>query len=239
MAESETAGPVRSFFDKRYTFPGYTFLLVVTLALANRVVGFVGNSGGQTATLILGVVLLLDGAPLGFLISQPWFVILNHYVKPNSLWVNNIKSADSSLKEDTSMALVAGDLLVFSEQKQTEMKEYLRRRIDLVNLMGSIMLAIPFATVASFVLDRLWKSTPPNPSFNHAVYLMYFLLVLLEATIYLAYRSTRREWDLASWAMMREAIDKDTPAFKSLVQRLAEDARKQTEPNKLAQPTKS
>ena len=71
----------RTYFSIRLTVPGYTLLLWILLINLGPFISFVQNNNFQNNnTALFGILLsfitLISGPLLGFLVSQPWYLIL-------------------------------------------------------------------------------------------------------------------------------------------------------------------
>ena len=149
--------PERSFFDIRSTFPGYAFLLIVISSIAPHAVDLATKelkSLGMTSsadvsgtlTVVLGALFILNGAPIGFLVSQPWYLISKELL----LWRNLL--VDFQLPDFTKTeTIVRADLTLYSLSNR-DIVDYIRRRLDLLNTMGSMIIAIIFGCIVSIAL---------------------------------------------------------------------------------------
>ena len=138
----------RSFFDIRIAVPGYSFILSFLVPnigslcfLAQRI----ANSGAiQFLGIVFGFLTILSGAAIGFLISQPWYLIYNVAFKTlHTRWIR--KSLQKSLPKvdfkDYDSFHTIYNYVVHSE-KNSGVHSYLDRRLDLFNLMCSSIIAV-------------------------------------------------------------------------------------------------
>lgn len=58
----------REFFNIRYSFPGYIFVGIILLMNFKSLLNL-GNSN-----LLIGIVSILSGGPIGFIICQSWYL---------------------------------------------------------------------------------------------------------------------------------------------------------------------
>ena len=68
----------RSLFNIRYTFPGYTFLLFVVMMSSQQLWFKVKDTGLGFFTAIFAFIYLLSGAPIGYFVSQLWYLDFHH-----------------------------------------------------------------------------------------------------------------------------------------------------------------
>jgi len=157
----------RSFFDLRYAVPGYTFLLFFILIL-NEVVLYLlqiltRSTTSETLTgFLVSILTLLSGTTIGFLVSQPWYCFYNccfkkeRYLKdvftkfknlgicPNKRICNDQNGElFGAQKKDVLITVI--DYIVQKEHEQ--LKDYIGRRYDLINLMGSTIVSIAMVLV--------------------------------------------------------------------------------------------
>lgn len=139
----------RSFFNVRYTFPGYTFLLLIVIAIASWLFDLTQKFGGPHAQNIppellaagIGALFLLNGAPVGFLVSQSWFIFYKWYVIRHSYLKPFIAKGGGLEKNDFAESIVLVDLAVLRMASERQFV-YLQRRYDLLNLLGCEIFAI-------------------------------------------------------------------------------------------------
>jgi hypothetical protein len=147
----------RTFFDKRYTFPGYTFLILVLGGLSSWIVGIVENSlasnnGSQSDLLavIIGSLFLLNGSPVGFLVSQPWFLVHKFVIAPRAYVLEYRKTLFGEPDILTTSVIIDFEILRRTDERQFS---YIQRRWDLLNLLGSEIFAIPLGLLAAWLLQ--------------------------------------------------------------------------------------
>ncbi|MCW4012161.1 MAG: hypothetical protein NWF07_04120 [Candidatus Bathyarchaeota archaeon] len=145
----------RSFFDVRYTLPGYTFIIFLTFTLS-------GFPYEDTITNI--VTLAISGAPIGFLISQLWYFLLYQ-----SCWQGSYGRKDNprvymrylhqklgvSKRYDPSSTVL--DYLYHLCKNET-LKGHVDRRWDLYNIMGSSFIAV----LLGLLVGHLWMCDPES-----------------------------------------------------------------------------
>ena len=59
---------MRNFLDIRYTLPGYTFLLFLVGINVPKLPYLLENIGNPSASFVVGLLTIVSGSPLGFLI---------------------------------------------------------------------------------------------------------------------------------------------------------------------------
>lgn len=85
---------------------------------------------------VLSVVFVLGGAPIGFLISQPWYLLYREVWWTRQGVMFEYKQKHSL---ETEVALAKADQQIIRNDK---LARYLNHRWDLVHLLGSEVLAI-------------------------------------------------------------------------------------------------
>ena len=86
---------MRSYLDVRLTLPGYSFLLFAIGANIPILSQYVDKIGGTTTSIVMGVIMVVSGAPIGFLVSQGWYYIITKN------WFGLVYMEDRIRKEGT------------------------------------------------------------------------------------------------------------------------------------------
>ena len=98
----------RSFFDLRYAVPGFTFLLFLVLILRVEFLSFLRLFTTPDTSLVgfsLGLLTLMSGSVIGFLISQIWYAYYNCCYKKKYL-KESFKILDGlGVKEDLTTVI--------------------------------------------------------------------------------------------------------------------------------------
>jgi len=150
----------RPFFQSRYAYAGFTFLLIVILLTARNVIpllkskAFSLDSGSspnpEFGAALLGIVFVLNGAPIGFLISQPWFLFQRY-----ALWTNDplYKKFKGKLPKGTprEQVIAEADIWVWNLDDDRVLG-YIERRVDVMNILGSVAFAIPFGFLVGIIV---------------------------------------------------------------------------------------
>lgn len=179
----------RTFFDIRYVFPGYTFLLLIFLILFPQVTQLIQEEIIFSA--IFGFIYALNGIPIGFLVSQIWYIFYYKtiflgpygiYKKPRKYikyLIDNYDVVDDALK---SMIIV--DYLYAKYEK--ELTGYINRRWDIVNILGatiiSIISSIEIAVYLKYDLIFLFNKFDLNGLNKYDIFVIeigLFIVVLL------------------------------------------------------------
>jgi hypothetical protein len=164
----------RSFFDKRFTYPGYVFILWVLLLNLNLIWFFLMEmdqleNSIQFIGILLSFLTILSGAPIGFLISQFWYLRMNCIkekliIKQEGPWdlllkqYNEISSKNidiKSLDAEINYKLLAIQNYIESKHNKY-IRSYIARRWDILNIIGStsysICLGLLFGYITRWVL---------------------------------------------------------------------------------------
>jgi hypothetical protein len=123
----------RPFFNIRFAYPGYTYLLFIGLLSFEKLQSILKEPVGLWETII-GFLLLLSGAPLGFLISQTWYLIFGLYLKTDS---------EEFVEK----------YLIVSKCHNEEVRNYVFRRVDILNTLGSTMVSITLSIITSLYIN--------------------------------------------------------------------------------------
>jgi hypothetical protein len=139
----------RSLFDYRYAIPGYTFLLVIIAANVD-LLGFAKLGGNTGLSLLAGFLVAFSGSPLGFLISQPWFLYFRKFVLPNAPYILLVQDKLPELKCHPAESSIVADYIFLSSTEQS-LKDHAQRRFDLVNSFGATGTGILAGILGAFV----------------------------------------------------------------------------------------
>ena len=146
----------RSFFDVRYTFPGFTFLLLVLSAIGSWLFHLtVGRSyAGQNVppellVVLVGALFLLNGAPVGFLVSQPWLIIHKVFFMGRTYLREFRQEQEHGQGISESIVLMDFEILRRADDRQLR---HLQRRWDLLNLLGSEVSSISCGLLIASIL---------------------------------------------------------------------------------------
>ena len=122
----------RTFFNMRYAYPGYTFLLFLGLLSYDKISTIITTSSNLWSTII-GFLLVLSGAPIGFLLSQIWYLLIGLILKTDS---------DPFIEKN---------YIVFKNQEKG-IGNYIIRRGDILNTLGSTIVSIILSCVFAYFL---------------------------------------------------------------------------------------
>jgi len=114
--------------------------------------------------LLLGFVTLLSGSALGFLISQFWHVIYNYILKiycilerrPHYAFL--IKNFEQYREKDKLLSLM--NYFIISLIKDQRMSDYITRRSDLFNTLGSTGISLFIGSLSGFVIKTYILKNP-------------------------------------------------------------------------------
>jgi hypothetical protein len=159
----------RPFFNTRYTYPGFLFLFWFGFICRTEVLTAIPDS--DTAKLILGIIFTLSGAPIGFVISQfgysflfngPLYKDTYGQLRPyrpfdSILFLEkkfgiNIKNIQNSIAAMNYLYLLQRKTKQTIGRVETEIeydliRNYVQRRVDILNTLGSSMIAIFLGTL--------------------------------------------------------------------------------------------
>jgi hypothetical protein len=183
----------RSFFDIRYTIPGYTFILYFILVNLESFVFFVVKIAELESITLLGIIFgfltLLSGAALGFLVSQPWHALNNLFFR-----IRPYERVNKRIKQRFSIEKM--DYKVLSTKKKA-LIDYLMRRWDLFNLMGAIISAIGLGTLfgwlVSLTITADFKLSLPIHGEAFMIVIAIFTLIIILSLIEGMY-TVAKEW---------------------------------------------
>lgn len=220
---SERASPERSFFNTRYVYPGFTFLLGL-LILNPKLLTLVLESADDG--LFSGIIALIGIAPLGFLVGQMWHIILYiirglmtkqrdsiSYLDETIIFKDENKDEKKYCRFQKNVKLLRiRDFLyhyefVYETNKKTErMSMYLSRRWDLLNTIGSgctsYILAVFIGNImrdsnwfVPMVRTKIWEISFKNYCWFYWMFTIFFIIVSF-CGIYMINRD-RQEFILA------------------------------------------
>jgi len=146
MSESRFVSE-RTYFSFRYAIPGYTFLILVLLInieflfsqmkLFSEIITIFG--------IILGLLSLLSGSAIGFIVSQLWYLVYNCYYKRyRKLMERDSYKKLIDLIEFTGDAtdLVSIMAYILTSKIDNKITNYINRLIDMRNSLASTLFAI-------------------------------------------------------------------------------------------------
>ena len=147
---------------------------------------------------------LLEGSAVGFLISQPWHLFYDFFLRQNSL-----HSARKFLQRQDRYKLIDKyqrmreqtvflDYLIHMADKQ--ILTYLQRRWDLLHTIGSTLMAVLVGSLVGFIFRVSWlKAEFWNP-FDYFVIVAFPFFVLI---LICSYRIVNSEHDRMALAAVR------------------------------------
>ena len=145
----------RQFFNLRYGIPGYSFVVFLLFPFMDSIAQLLGKLGisdlSSSASVLLGVVALLAGPPIGFLISQPRYIINHSKLKDGLSFVKMLKEDIFNVGPETWKVVTVSDFILHNCDVKG-IVDYLDRRLDLKNLFGAEFVAIEMGTVVGVIL---------------------------------------------------------------------------------------
>jgi len=205
---------MRSFLDIRYTLPGYTFLLFVFVINVPKLPPYLENMGDPFISIFIGIITVVSGAPLGFLISQIWYLFLTQnwfgigiYGKQG----NKKKYIDYLHKkgviEDKTITVNVLDYL-YHQCDNKDLKDYVNRRWNMYNIFGSTSFAVIIGTIFGLLFrNHLEPITISNILLHEKV--MVVLGIFLIGCFYFGMKPVRDEHEYMVWIIIRNVVRKD------------------------------
>lgn len=150
----------RTFFDQRYTTPGYVFillLLIINLGLLKNL--FQMENIPNLAVTIIGLLLgfILSGPAIGFLVSQLWY-LLSQTIFRSRVYLSNsvskVLTEECEVEDDDDILITISDHISHT-YKNEEIRRYQERRWDLLNLMGSVCVTILLGLALGYAIRWL------------------------------------------------------------------------------------
>lgn len=179
----------RSFFNIRYHFPGYTFLLFIVLFCIHQFIELSKQDNFGFFTIVFPFIYLLSGSPLGFLVSQVWYLYFDHW-KKGYYWKKRCEKRayikylyaiieKSEILDDPMKAIIIIDYL-YNKFVDDNSKSYVDRRWDLIHLMGSIRVSIILGILFGIYIDiKLMITMKYNYSNDFYIFYISFYVILL------------------------------------------------------------
>jgi len=141
---------MRNFLDIRYTFPGYTFIIFFIGISYNHLQYFLPKIEGTTISLLIGLSAIIIGAPIGFYVSQVWYFFNTMNYFGLGVYGSQIKKRkyiellhEKGIDESRHITINVLDYLFHQGIKnQNTLREYVRKRWNMYNIMGSSIAAI-------------------------------------------------------------------------------------------------
>jgi hypothetical protein len=135
----------RGYFTLRYILPGYTFLLLIISINFLPLLTFINKiSSPEIFGIIIAVVTLFTGSPLGFIVSQVWW--LRFHQKGGILGLKEFheekeiieKQFQGILKVNNNMEVIEAilDLSIFLEEDK-KLLDLIQRRWDMYHNLSS------------------------------------------------------------------------------------------------------
>ncbi len=146
----------RSFFNLRYSIPGYLFLIFAVITYPGVFQDISNIAGSELMGVILGV---MSGPALGFLISQIWYTLVYNRKKMNIYKSNkelrkylDYLHKDHYIKKDDPDVLEYVCNYLYCHYDNDRLIEYGNRRWDLFRIMGISKISIIMGIAISIAL---------------------------------------------------------------------------------------
>lgn len=140
---------VKNYLDIRYAFPGYTFILFVVGTSYPFFYEWLQTFPTDVSKIVVGIITVLGTSPIGFLISQLWYLFPIKNWFGSSVYGDQMENKkrkyvkllhDNQVKKDRYSTVHVLDYLISNSNDNA--KKYLSKRWDMYNIMGSTVIAI-------------------------------------------------------------------------------------------------
>jgi len=210
----------RTFFSLRYTIPGYIFILILILVTLPKLRIIFTDI---VSTDLIGIVLgfLLSGPPVGFLVSQIWYVLFkSDYLRELGFWrglclgdgVDVQWRRRKFLRERFNLRRQYPQELTFSNYIHTLLegdpwRDYTERRFNLMHILGSSLFAILLSICISYI-PMMFIFAIQGTTIIVVAYEIWLFIVILILAAYLlcSLRNIHLEHALASEVSIRKTI---------------------------------
>lgn len=153
----------RGFFNIRYSFPGYAFLLFSILICLEKLPLLLDwmektlNIQTNEVQILFSILIVLNGAPIGFIFSQLWFLLkylLEKYWRtPKHLkTLQELTNRYSWLEKYDNAALAYEYIFYSAEEKTDRFIGFAERRFDLIATLGALIIAILGGLISGYYL---------------------------------------------------------------------------------------
>lgn len=213
----------RTFFSLRYTIPGYTFLLILILVtMPKLLVLFTASLSTDLIGMFLGF--LLSGPPVGFLVSQIWYVLFkSDCLMKSGFWrtlclskgMDVQKERREFLRSKYNLKEQYHQELTFSDYLHTLLgktgdpwRDYTERRFNLMHILGSSFFSAIFSTVVGYItiLAIFAIDGVTLPIIFYEIGLLAFIIVTLIFLLH-SLRNIHLEHALASQVSIKKAVN--------------------------------
>lgn len=144
----------RTFFTLRYALPGYTFILMSILVAYPELQLVLPQI--EDATLVgafLAFLYLLSGGAIGFLVSQPYYVIYNLFIAGRYGGLTEMREflrKKYHLTDDIGRQIIFFNYIKSLSDKEFQI--YAQRRWDLMHICGSTFVATIIGLIFGFLI---------------------------------------------------------------------------------------
>lgn len=168
----------RSFFDHRYVYPAFTFLIACVFTNIGLVIQILLNTEISGSSIIVGILSLLGVSSMGILLGLFWHLILNlfrmKFLRASSRWILEYNySSEFKLDINYYRIIVEGffiirnlrllyirdyllHYIIYSEKNQST-RNFLERRWDFLNTIGSGMTSYIMGLIMGYYLNAWYK----------------------------------------------------------------------------------
>ena len=169
--------PERPFFSLRYALPGYIFLIIVFFTNLSTLTAIL--SKGRSIEIFGALLALLSGSPIGFIVSQIWYILFNHLLFGNYKVlpkINEFLKTKLGVKEIDDYHLQIFSDYVQRLSTNKNMLNYSQRRWDLIHLFGSTISAMFIGLVFGIISDYILSNYIAG--LNYTISFLVFLICI-------------------------------------------------------------
>jgi hypothetical protein len=233
--------PERGYFDLRTLVPGYSFIILVVAI--NFYPLFVDIKLSDMSSIFAGIVALLGGPTLGFLVSQVWWWWF-HWQIPLYKWrpiqelIKKYKLTKQETSQDKKKVLIVYDYLlhafIHSSEEKKGLSTYAFRRWDMLVLLSTTRLSLMLG-VAVGALFRILSEIflfNWNIASEFEQNLFFFIcksefwvlaIIIVGAILLIGFVWHGIKWVLNEYEGMHEAIIKETDATQEEIEKIFPD----------------
>lgn len=223
----------RTYFDFRYTIPGFTFVLAFLILNYDVIYKLASNI--DIIKLFVFLPIIISAPAIGFLNAQVWwfvyqigeefrFHIEKFRQKELNLVVNEFKLSSAKWGDRLRASAVFDYLThsVYTDKK--EVIEYLRRRYDLYHTLGSTYISMFIAVLLLFFRDYIGtteKISKYIPLLNSNVFypivsnwfMLFVVLIILTILLFVTQLPIRKSWENTAEIILNELFKNKDKIF--------------------------
>jgi len=202
---------IRSFLDIRYSLPGFSFMIFVAGIALSKLPDYLNKIGNPTTSIVMGLLALASGSPLGFLLSQTWYISQTKNWFGFGIYGKNRKYIEFLHKEgvieDEAITINVLDYLYHQCDNQ-HLKDYVNRRWNMYNIFGSTIMAI----IIGIVFGLFFRNHIETINVN--IYLLFEkIIIVLGIVLVILFNSgknnARTEHEYMVLTIIRNVVEKN------------------------------